>query len=89
MANFYKIYLSIADVPEEEPVMTFAKDLLEMGYTIRGNCTSPPSYPPVNITWFLNGKKVTKTTCAKKTSSKPRRRHVFIITQKNMSMHKI
>jgi hypothetical protein len=38
--------------------MTFEKDLLEMGYTIRGNCTAPPSYPPVNITWSLNGKKV-------------------------------
>ncbi|XP_063906104.1 uncharacterized protein LOC135124812 [Zophobas morio] len=60
--NFYTFivsgYMYVIDVPEEDPVMTFEKDLLEMGYTVRGNCTSPPSYPPVNITWLLNGKKI-------------------------------
>ncbi|KAH0809615.1 hypothetical protein GEV33_013177 [Tenebrio molitor] len=54
--------ISLSNVPEEDPVMTFEKDLLEMGYTIRGNCTAPPSYPPVNITWSLNGKKINESS---------------------------
>ncbi|XP_044262275.1 uncharacterized protein LOC123009820 [Tribolium madens] len=64
--NFYTFivsgYMYVIDVPEEDPVMTFEKDLLEMGYTVRGNCTSPPSYPPVNITWLLNGKKINESS---------------------------
>jgi hypothetical protein len=64
--NFYTFivsgYMYVIDVPEEDPVMTFEKDLLEMGYTIRGNCTAPPSYPPVNITWSLNGKKINESS---------------------------
>lgn len=47
-----------ADVPQEDPEMFIEKDTLEVGYTLRGNCTSPPSYPYANITWFLNGKRV-------------------------------
>lgn len=45
-------------MPEEDPEMFIEKDTLEVGYTLRGNCTSPPSYPHANITWFLNGKRV-------------------------------
>ncbi|CAH0559288.1 unnamed protein product [Brassicogethes aeneus] len=60
--NFYTQivtgYMYVIDVPQEDPTMIIEKDPLEIGYTIKGNCTSPPSYPRVNITWFLNGKKV-------------------------------
>lgn len=49
-----------ADVPLEDPEMFIEKDTLEVGYSLRGNCTSPPSYPFANITWFLNGRKVSR-----------------------------
>lgn len=38
--------------------MKIEKDSYEIGYTLRGNCTSPPSYPAVNLTWYINKKKV-------------------------------
>lgn len=40
--------------------MYVEKDLVEVGYTLKGNCTSPPSYPYINLTWYLNGRKVGK-----------------------------
>ncbi|KAK9871060.1 hypothetical protein WA026_011341 [Henosepilachna vigintioctopunctata] len=60
--NFYTMmvsgYLYVIDTPEDDPIVFVETDFPEIGYTIRGNCTSPPSFPPANITWFINGKKV-------------------------------
>ncbi|KAJ8935534.1 hypothetical protein NQ318_001765 [Aromia moschata] len=33
------------DVPVDDPSLSIEKELLEIGYTIKGNCSSPPSYP--------------------------------------------
>ncbi|KRT84875.1 Immunoglobulin, partial [Oryctes borbonicus] len=30
----------------------------EIGYPLKGNCSSPLSYPAMNLTWYLNGKRV-------------------------------
>ncbi|KAG5873424.1 hypothetical protein JTB14_020623 [Gonioctena quinquepunctata] len=58
--NFYTCmqsgYMYVIDVPDENPVMIMEKDL-DMGQTVKGNCSAPPSYPAANITWYLNGKK--------------------------------
>ncbi|XP_074033989.1 uncharacterized protein [Leptinotarsa decemlineata] len=58
--NFYTQmqsgYMYVIDVPERDPVLTIEKETL--GYALKGNCTAPPSYPPVNLTWFLNGRQV-------------------------------
>ncbi|CAH1176024.1 unnamed protein product [Phaedon cochleariae] len=60
--NFYTFmvsgYMFVIDIPEGDPVVTVEKELLEIGSIIRGNCSSPASYPPANVTWFLNGKEV-------------------------------
>ncbi|KAK9504753.1 hypothetical protein O3M35_008945 [Rhynocoris fuscipes] len=44
---------------EGEPVVNLEKKRYSIGDVIRGNCTSPPSNPPANLTWFINGNKVT------------------------------
>lgn len=63
--NFYtkmvSSYMYVIDVPEADPFINVKTDFPEIGYTIRGNCTSPPSFPPANITWLINGKKVNET----------------------------
>ncbi|XP_074025465.1 uncharacterized protein [Leptinotarsa decemlineata] len=60
--NFYTVidsgYMYVVDIPLGDPVLDTEKELLEVGATLKGNCSSPPSYPAANITWFLNGKQV-------------------------------
>lgn len=56
--NFTVNILSISDLPKGEPEMTIEKGSRELGYPLRGNCTSSPSYPAVNLTWYLNDRKV-------------------------------
>ncbi len=34
------------------------KSQYSIGDTLRGNCTSPPSVPSANITWYINDKQV-------------------------------
>ncbi|KAJ8917981.1 hypothetical protein NQ315_011434, partial [Exocentrus adspersus] len=63
--NFYTYqdsgYMHVIDVPIDDPVVFISKELLEIGYTIRGNCTTPPSYPAANVTWYLNGRKINES----------------------------
>lgn len=53
-----KYVISVSDLPEGEPKMVMEKQRYAVGDILRGNCTSPPSNPPTNLTWFVNGKKV-------------------------------
>lgn len=43
---------------EQRPVLKVEKSEYNLGDTLRGNCTSPPSSPPVNLTLYVNGNKV-------------------------------
>ncbi|GJQ78417.1 hypothetical protein Trydic_g22239 [Trypoxylus dichotomus] len=47
-------HLLVADIPDEGPVLR--TDILKAapGATITANCTTPGSYPPMNVTWFVN-----------------------------------
>lgn len=47
-----------SDVPVEDPILRMDKEILDTGYRLKGNCSAPPSWPPANITWLLNGKPV-------------------------------
>lgn len=38
--------------------MKVEKSEYNLGDTLRGNCSSPPSSPPVNLTLYVNGNKV-------------------------------
>lgn len=64
--NFYTLTVSgslyIIDTPDEDPTMWVETDFPEIGYSIRGNCSTPPSYPTANITWLINGKKINESS---------------------------
>lgn len=59
--NFYTHiqsgYMHVLNVPEGKPEVNI-ENSNENSDTLRGNCTSPASYPAINLTWFINGKKV-------------------------------
>ncbi|XP_054268683.1 uncharacterized protein LOC128990628 isoform X2 [Macrosteles quadrilineatus] len=42
---------------EGDPRILLEKMRYSVGDTLRGNCTAPPSSPPANITWEVNGRK--------------------------------
>ncbi|XP_071443614.1 uncharacterized protein [Hetaerina americana] len=48
----------VVDFPDELPEVSIEKRKFGPGERIRANCTAPPSYPPANLTWFLNGQEV-------------------------------
>ncbi|KAJ4439996.1 hypothetical protein ANN_08127, partial [Periplaneta americana] len=45
----------VVDLPEGDPSMFTEKHKYSLGEKIRANCTSKPSYPASNLTWFVNG----------------------------------
>lgn len=49
-----------SDPPVGQPVLSLEKRHYTIGDTLKGNCTSPPSSPPSNVTWYLNDKWVRK-----------------------------
>lgn len=53
-----RVFPFVVDLPEGEPKMVMEKQRYAVGDILRGNCTSPPSNPPTNLTWIINGKKV-------------------------------
>ncbi|XP_072386248.1 uncharacterized protein [Diabrotica undecimpunctata] len=50
--------LLVVDVPEDAPALKAEVQKVAPGATLRANCTTPGSYPAMNITWFLNDKKM-------------------------------
>lgn len=54
----------ISDIPEEDdgPVLKTEAQKVAKGEQIRANCTSPVSYPGMNITWFINEEEVSMLT---------------------------
>ncbi|VEN47725.1 unnamed protein product [Callosobruchus maculatus] len=49
--------LVLQDTPVDDPVMVVDKEVAEVGSVIKGNCSAPASYPPANVTWYLNGRR--------------------------------
>ncbi|XP_054285207.1 uncharacterized protein LOC129001788 [Macrosteles quadrilineatus] len=43
---------------DQKPLLEVDKTKYSLGETLRGNCTSPPSSPPANLTLYVNGNKV-------------------------------
>lgn len=47
---------------EGKPELHLEKPQYSLGEKLRANCSSPPSNPPANITWFINDKEVRTIT---------------------------
>ncbi|XP_050308678.1 uncharacterized protein LOC126745041 [Anthonomus grandis grandis] len=50
--------LYVIDPPLDDPWLSIDKNYVDIGDIISGNCTSLPSYPATNISWYLNGKRI-------------------------------
>ncbi|KAK5649092.1 hypothetical protein RI129_003984 [Pyrocoelia pectoralis] len=55
-------YMYVIKMPSGTPQIKIEKDSYEVGYTLSGNCSSPPAYPHFNLTWFINDKVVNGTS---------------------------
>lgn len=47
-----------AEVPDEDPVLRSDVQKVSPGAIIKANCTTPSSYPQMNVTWYINGAEV-------------------------------
>uniref|UniRef100_T1I2J4 Ig-like domain-containing protein n=1 Tax=Rhodnius prolixus TaxID=13249 RepID=T1I2J4_RHOPR len=47
--------LTYSDMLQDDPTIILEKNRYSVGDVLRGNCTTPPSDPAANITWFING----------------------------------
>ncbi|XP_018321812.2 titin-like [Agrilus planipennis] len=60
--NFYTNMMSasmyVLNVPQSKPQIETRNYSSDLGQVVMANCTSPYSYPPMNLTWFVNGVKV-------------------------------
>lgn len=48
----------IPDLPIGPPDIYAEKRRYSAGDTLKASCTSPPSTPPANLTWYINDNKV-------------------------------
>lgn len=60
MKKFNQAFFSISEVPEDDPILHTGTVLVEYRHILQGNCSTPASFPAANITWLLNGRKVSK-----------------------------
>lgn len=51
-------YMQVVELPTEDPHMQIDKKVITAADQFKAACTVGPSFPPANITWFLNGRKV-------------------------------
>ncbi|VEN59451.1 unnamed protein product [Callosobruchus maculatus] len=46
--------LLVAEIPEGHPVLRTEMLKVAPGAKLRANCTTPGSYPKMNVTWYIN-----------------------------------
>ncbi|CAL4140904.1 unnamed protein product, partial [Meganyctiphanes norvegica] len=52
--------LTVVEIPREKPVVVGGRKKYQPGDMVRLNCTSSPSKPAATLTWFINGRRVTR-----------------------------
>ncbi|XP_043274368.1 uncharacterized protein [Venturia canescens] len=72
-------YMHVASLSKGGPVLRVEKPRYEVGDVIRGNCTTPPSNPPANVTWIINGNPINASSI-KRTNPKGDNRTVTFVT---------
>lgn len=50
--------LSLSEIPLHPPVIIGVRAKYKLGELLTANCSSGRSYPPANLTWFINGEMV-------------------------------
>ncbi|XP_024081718.1 uncharacterized protein LOC106660788 [Cimex lectularius] len=51
-------HMHVVHMLEGDPILKLEKSRYSVGDVLRGNCTTPPSNPPANVTWFINGNRI-------------------------------
>ncbi|XP_054727446.1 uncharacterized protein LOC129237069 [Anastrepha obliqua] len=54
-------HMQVIELPKDEPAMQVDKKVITANDNFKAVCTVGPSYPPANITWYINGRKIYKT----------------------------
>lgn len=54
--------MQVVELPREEPTMQVASKLISTAEHMKAFCTVGRSFPSANITWFVNGRKVSENT---------------------------
>lgn len=57
------VSLTVSELPEESPKISGGLQSYQVGDRLELNCTSPRTYPPTILRWFLNGREVRLPTC--------------------------
>ncbi|XP_077293469.1 uncharacterized protein LOC143916314 [Arctopsyche grandis] len=55
-------HMQVCQLPDGAPELVAERMRVAAGDTLKARCTAPPSYPPANLTWFLNGNSMNSTT---------------------------
>lgn len=50
--------MQVVELPKSEPMIRIDKPIFTILDSFKATCTVGNSYPPANITWYLNGRKV-------------------------------
>ncbi|KAH8404700.1 hypothetical protein KR215_010571 [Drosophila sulfurigaster] len=54
-------HMQVIELPKDDPAMQVDKKVIGVNDNFKAVCTVGPSYPPANITWYINGRKVSKS----------------------------
>lgn len=50
--------MRVIDLPKQHPQLKIDKKMLNVGDNLNAVCTVGASLPPSNITWYMNGRRV-------------------------------
>lgn len=51
-------HMQVIELPKDDPTMQVDKKIITSSDNFKAVCTIGPSYPAANITWYINGRKV-------------------------------
>ena len=51
-------HLQVIELPKDEPMLQIDKKMISSGDQFKAVCTVGTSYPAANITWYINGRRV-------------------------------
>lgn len=51
-------HMQVIELPKTEPMMFVDKKMISFNDQFKAECSVGESFPPANITWYINGRKV-------------------------------
>ncbi|KAL5284255.1 hypothetical protein ACFFRR_006498 [Megaselia abdita] len=54
-------HMQVIELPQTEPVMSVNKKMIGLNDEFKAECSVAESFPPANITWIINGRRVYKS----------------------------